>query len=102
MSLDAIEYGIAPLLKYEIFSVRQIKFLIVLHKLGGIAENKTMVEQTGLAGAVISRIVDKLCIINFVTRRRHEHDGRRRIITMTDKGNALIDRMRGFPEREGA
>ena len=101
MSLDAIEYGIAPLLQYEIFSVRQIKFLIVLHKLGGIAENKTMVRKR-LAGAVISRIVDKLCIISFVSRRRHEHDGRRRIITMTEKGNALIDRMRGFPEREAA
>lgn len=82
--------------------MRQIKFLIVLHKLGGIAENKTMCEETGFAGAVISRMVDKLCIIKFVTRRRHEHDGRRRIITMTDKGNALIDRMRGFPEREAA
>ena len=84
-----------------IFSVRQIKFLIVLHKLGGLAENKIMCEETGFAGAVISRMV-ALCIIKFVTRRRHERDGRRRIITMTDKGNALIDRMRGLPEREAA
>ena len=102
MSLSAILYGIEPLLKYELFTVRQIKFLIKLHELGGQEDLGVVRKLVPLSRPATCRTIDSLAIKGLLTRQKAEHDKRFCTITMTDKGRKLIRHMRGIPAKEAA
>lgn len=68
----------------------------VLNALAGYPEGLDQTstsEQTSLDKSTLAVIVDRLVAREWVARRRHPQDGRRRVLTITDAARAELDRL---------
>ena len=77
-------------MKYELFTVRQLAFLLNLEQLGGATEAGLIRKSLGIGRPATSRALDLLGQKHLITRMRSAKDRRFCNVNITDEGSALV------------
>ena len=84
-------------MKYELFTVRQLAFLLNLQQAGGNTEAGAIRKSLGIGRPATSRALDSLGQKHLITRMRSAKDRRFCNVKITDEGSALIQQLCGGP-----
>lgn len=68
--------------------------LVHLHETGGGISQKKLAALVGIDGSSLVRLLDILCRQGLVERRADEHDGRARLVYLTDDGLRRVEEIR--------
>ena len=90
MTLQELQKAIAPLMKYELFTVRQLAFLLKLQQFGGATEEGLIRKSLGIGRPATSRALDSLGQKHLIIRMRSAKDCRFCNVNITDEGSALV------------
>jgi len=82
-------------MKYELFTVRQLAFLLKLQQVGGNTEAGVIRKSLGIGRPATSRALDSLGQKHLITRMRSETDRRFCNVKITDEGSALVQQLCG-------
>jgi DNA-binding MarR family transcriptional regulator len=93
MTIQELQKAIQPLMKYELFTVRQLAFLLNLQQAGGNTEAGAIRKSLGIGRPATSRALDSLGQKHLITRMRSEKDRRFCNVKITDEGSALVQRL---------
>jgi DNA-binding MarR family transcriptional regulator len=93
MTIQELQKAIQPLMKYELFTVRQLAFLLNLEQIGGNTEAGLIRKSLGIGRPATSRAIDSLGQKHLITRMRSEADRRFRNVKITDEGSALVQQL---------
>ena len=95
MTIKELQKAIEPLMKYELFTVRQMAFLLKLQLLGGNAKSGAIRKSLGIGRPAISRALNSLGTKHLIIRMRSDKDRRFCNVKMTDEGSALVRQLCG-------
>jgi DNA-binding MarR family transcriptional regulator len=90
MNIQELQKAIDPLMKYELFTVRQLALLLKLQELGGNTTAGIIRKSLGIGRPAMSRALDTLGEKHLVVRMRSKTDRRFCDVNITDEGSALI------------
>jgi DNA-binding MarR family transcriptional regulator len=95
MTIQELQKAIQPLMRYELFTVRQLAFLLNLEQLGGATEAGVIRKSLGIGRPATSRALDSLGKKHLITRMRSNTDRRFCNVKITDEGSALVQQLCG-------
>jgi DNA-binding MarR family transcriptional regulator len=95
MKIQELQKAIQPLMKYELFTVRQLAFLLKLQQAGGDTDAGAIRQSLGIGRPAASRALDSLGQKQLITRMRSEKDRRFCNVKITDEGSALVQKLCG-------
>jgi DNA-binding MarR family transcriptional regulator len=93
MTPDELLAIVAPTMKYEFFTIRNLSFLLTVYCHGGSIDPYQARFDLGLGKPSISRITDALGRLGLVRRLSNSVDRRRRIVEITLAGRTLVEAM---------
>ena len=76
MTIQELQKAIQPLMRYELFTVRQLAFLLKLQQAGGNTEAGAIRKSLGIGRPATSRALDSLGQKHLITRMRSAKDRR--------------------------